>query len=86
MENLHQKICAELTDLYRRKNHDYGGSFSNMVKKFGLTAAAIHLDEKLTRFETLINADCKVSQESIRDTLIDIANYAILTVMELDRK
>lgn len=26
-----------------------------------------------------------VNDESVRDTLIDLANYAIMTVMEIDR-
>ena len=83
--NLHKQICEELTDLYRRKNHDYGDSFHLTFEKWGLPMAAIRLSDKLQRFETLIRAESQVD-ESIRDTLIDLANYAILTVMELDSK
>lgn len=82
---MHHKICEELTNLYRIKNHDYGDSFHKSYIKWGLPMAAIRLEDKLNRFETLIKADGKVKDESIRDTLIDLANYAILTVMELDR-
>lgn len=82
---MHHKICEELTNLYRKKNHDYGDSFHKSYEEFGLTMAAIRLDDKLNRFKTLIKSESKVKDESIRDTLIDLANYAIMTVMELDR-
>jgi hypothetical protein len=48
--------------------------------------AAIRLEDKLQRFEILIRAESRVKDESIRDTLIDLANYSIMTVMELDRE
>lgn len=83
--NLHEQICEELTDLYRKKNHDYGDSFHLTFEKWGLPMAAIRLGDKLSRFETLIRAESQVD-ESIRDTLIDLANYAIMTVIELDMK
>ena len=82
---MHKKVCDELTELYRRKNNDYGDSFHVTYVKWGLPMAAIRLGDKLQRFETLIRAESEVKDESIRDTLIDLANYAIMTVMELDR-
>ena len=81
----HRAVCAELNELYDRKNHDYGNSFHTTYEKWGLTMAAIRLGDKLQRFETLIKADSHVKDESIKDTLMDLANYAIMTVMELDR-
>lgn len=88
MENVlrHQQVCKELNELYERKNHDYGDSFHLTYQKWGLPMAAIRLEDKLQRFETLIRAESRVKDESVRDTLIDLANYAIMTVMELDRE
>lgn len=83
---MHHKICEELGELYRKKNHDYGDSFHKSYEEFGLTMAAIRLDDKLNRFKTLIKAESKVKDESVRDTLIDLANYSIMAAMELDRK
>lgn len=83
---MHHKICEELTELYRKKNHDYGDSFHKSYQEYGLTMAAIRLEDKLNRFKTLARSGAEVAEESLRDTLIDLANYAILTVMELDRK
>ena len=80
----HAKICKELNDLYVKKNHDYGDSCHTTFQKYGLTMSAIRLGDKFQRFESLIKQDQQVKDESIRDTLIDMANYAIMTVMELD--
>ena len=82
----HQQLCGELNELYERKNHDYGDSFHLTYQKWGLPMEAIRLEDKLQRFETLIRAESRVKDENIRDTLIDLANYAIMTVMELDRQ
>lgn len=47
--------------------------------------ARIRLGDKLARFKNISRSNAQmVSDESIRDTLIDLANYAIMTVMELD--
>ena len=81
----HYDICKELNELYARKNHDYGDSFHISYQKWGLPMAAIRLGDKYQRFETLIRKEQEVKDESIRDTLIDLANYALMTVMELDR-
>lgn len=82
----HQQVLVELNRLYARKNHDYGDSFHLTYQKWGLPMAAIRLEDKYRRFETLIRAEGRVKDESVRDTLIDLANYALMTVMELDRE
>lgn len=88
MDNVthHRMVCDELNKLYEKKNHDYGDSFHKSYEEFGLTMAAIRLADKLNRFKTLIKVESKVKDESIRDTLIDLANYSILTIMEIDRE
>lgn len=79
----HKAICEELNGLYERKNHDYGDSFSETFKEEGMAMARIRLSDKLRRFKKLTQQEQKVNDESVRDTLIDLANYAIMTVMEL---
>lgn len=83
--NRHMDICTELNNLYLKKNKDYGNSFSKTFEEFGLTMSAIRLNDKLERFKRLINNNNEVKDESIRDTLVDLANYAIMTVMEIDK-
>ena len=83
----HADICKEINALYAKKNHDYGDSFHQTFLEEGLAMARIRLGDKLSRFNTLTKSgDQQVNDESIRDTLIDLANYAIMTVMELDKQ
>ncbi len=93
----HKKICSYLNDLYERKNHDYGDSFHQTYIEEGMAMARIRLGDKFNRFKTLsrgydiqkgivkkVGEEQKVPDESLRDTLLDLANYAIMTVLELD--
>ena len=83
----HAKLCKELNDLYARKNADYGDSFGKSFEEEGLAMARIRLGDKLNRFKTLSRSvERKVLDESIRDTLIDLANYAIMTVLEMEEE
>lgn len=88
----HKTICDELNKLYERKNHDYGDSFHQTFVEEGLAMTRIRLGDKLSRFKTLSRLSCsdggqqQVTDESIRDTLMDLANYAIMTILEMDMK
>lgn len=79
----HETICKELNDLYARKNADYGDSFGKSFKEYGLAATCLRLDDKLNRLKALRTAAAQVKDESIEDTLLDLANYAIMTVIEM---
>lgn len=84
---LHESICLELNHLYEKKNIDYGDSFHDTYKEEGFAACRIRLTDKLNRFKRLTKKDSiMVNDESVRDTLVDLANYAIMTVMEIDRE
>lgn len=81
----HAEICKEINNLYERKNHDYGDSFHQTFVEEGMAMARIRLGDKFNRFKTLSRSgEQKVDDESIRDTLIDLANYAIMTVLEME--
>ena len=80
----HKTICEELTQIYRSKNKDYGDSFTKSFEKYGLTSSAIRLGDKFYRFENLINEAALVNDESIEDTLMDMANYCIMTLIEME--
>lgn len=82
----HMHICKELNRLYAKKNHDYGDSFHQSYLEEGLAMARVRLTDKLLRFKTLSRTQAKIKDESIRDTLMDLANYSIMTVMELDQE
>lgn len=83
----HRKIVMGLNELYAKKNADYGDSFHETFKEEGMAMARIRLSDKLNRFKSLTRGNSQqVNDESIRDTLLDLANYAIMTVIELDRQ
>lgn len=80
-----KNICEEMLTTFERKNHDYGDSFTQTVDKFGLIASGVRMHDKLERFVTLAQKDISMKvDESMRDTLLDLANYAIMTVMYID--
>ena len=52
-----------------------------------LIASGVRMHDKLERFINLVQKEVsKVSDESMRDTLLDLANYAIMTVMYIDNE
>ena len=84
---IHGKICQELTETYDKKNADYGNSFANSLDKHGLIAGIVRMDDKMSRLISLNSKnEQQVMGESMRDTLMDLANYAIMSVMWLDEQ
>lgn len=79
---LHEGICLELAATYKAKNSDYGDSFAKVRKEYP-EAIVIRLMDKLERLKTLLNGnEQKVNDESIEDTLKDLANYCIMECVE----
>lgn len=83
----HQQLLQQIHRMYRAKNRDYGSSFSTLYDTYGLISPIIKLEDKLSRLRNLAKSDeiC-VKDESIEDTLLDLANYAIMTVLEMRRE
>jgi hypothetical protein len=74
-----------MVDTFVRKNHDYGNSFEESLNEEGIVAARVRMGDKWNRFKSLTNGNkAKVNDESVRDTLLDLANYCIMTAMWLD--
>lgn len=81
-----EKICEEMIALQSKKNDDYGGSFSSNVAKYGLVATLIPLSNKLNRLESLVLSKSSPNMESLRDSYIDLACYAVMSIIELDNE
>lgn len=82
--DIHEDLCAELHKLYVAKNTDYGDSFAKVREEIP-NAILVRLSDKLNRLKSLMTKDDddrKVRDESIDDTLMDIANYALLELVE----
>lgn len=81
---LFQNICEKLRETYKKKNADYGDSFAKLFNKHGMKYSLIHFEEKINRIEALQSKDNEVPGETYIDSLEDLANYAILTLIELE--
>lgn len=82
-----EAVLSEMKDTYVKKNSDYGNSFDISLDKFGLIASVVRLSDKFNRIEQLIkNKEQQVKDESIRDTLMDMANYCAMTVAWMDQQ
>lgn len=81
----YNEIAQEMSRVYRAKNEDYGDAFAKSIQKHGLIAAVVRIEDKISRIKNLTkgNTDLKVKSESIEDTLLDLANYSILTMLEI---
>ena len=74
LEEIHQ----EALELFKRKNKDYGDAFAD----FGLLGILVRLNDKIKRAITITeNSISLVEDEKIKDTLIDIHNYAAMGLM-----
>ena len=79
---LHKQICGNMHNTYKAKNADYGDSFAKVREEYP-EAICIRLMDKLERLKTLYKGnEQQVKDESIDDTLLDIANYAVMELLE----
>ena len=80
---LHKDFCDTLNIIYRQKNHDYGDSFAK-VRSVVPNAIIVRLMDKLERLKTLLGKgeEAQVIDEGVDDTLMDMANYCIMELIE----
>lgn len=80
---LHKDFCDTLNIIYRQKNHDYGDSFAK-VRSVVPNSILVRLMDKLERLKTLLGKgeQAQVLDESIYDTLMGMANYCIMELIE----
>ncbi|CZR02559.1 DUF1599 domain-containing protein [Trichococcus collinsii] len=82
----HKEITEELTAIYEAKNHDYGDSFRETYRKLGIISAVTRITDKVNRLQSLSTKEQRVAEESIKDTLMDCANYCIMTIIALEEE
>lgn len=81
MENTFENIAKEMVALQKRKNHDYGNAYYENLEDEQLAAARIAIGNKWRRFKHLSAITDKGEvNESLEDTLIDMASYALMTI------
>ena len=75
------KVQKEAIELFKKKNADYGDEFDN----YGPIGVIVRMGDKISRLTSVTKSGVTmVNTESIRDTLIDLHNYAAMAVMLLD--
>ena len=79
-----KQITDAMTSLYSKKNSNYGNSFEKLYNDLGPIAGLVPLHNKLDRLTNIVKGG-KNDFESLEDTLIDLANYAIMNIIELQK-
>ena len=94
-EEFKESFKSTLDNMYKimeRKNSDYAkiSAFWNfeLVEKLWITSIEkwilVRMADKMSRISTLIDQDAKVKDESIMDTLQDLANYSVILKIYLE--
>ena len=79
----HKDLCDNLHQTYLAKNKDYGNAFSEQIQEYGQVVSLIRIEEKFKRFKQLVLTEKQeVKDEKAFDTLLDMANYCLLSAME----
>ena len=84
--SLHSRITKELNVIYVAKNSDYGDAFGETYKKLGIISAVTRITDKVNRLQSLAaksEEERMVKDESIIDTLLDLTNYSLMTLIEM---
>jgi hypothetical protein len=78
-----QDIQEKGLELFKKKNADYGDAFA----KFGVIGVLMRIEDKIQRSVSITkNGINLVSDECIKDTLIDLHNYAAMALILLEEK
>ena len=76
-----KNVQNEAIELFSRKNRDYGDAFAT----YGTVGVLVRMGDKIMRLQNITNKGITlVDDEQLRDTLIDLHNYAGMAVMLLD--
>lgn len=87
--DIYQYILNNLEETYKNKNNDYGNSVADTYEKFGDLSFLVRITDKYNRLLTLCDSnapDQKVKDEKIDDTILDLANYCLLWLVEKEYK
>jgi hypothetical protein len=86
---IYEYILNNLEETYKTKNNDYGDSVADTYDKFGSVSFLVRITDKYNRLMTLCDPNApeqKVKDEKIDDTILDLANYCLLWLVEREYK
>ncbi len=76
-------IQKEAKELFVKKNKDYGDAFAD----YGSIGVLVRIGDKIKRMQNITSKGIQmVNDEALRDTLIDLHNYAAMAIMCMDEK
>ena len=85
-ENQYRLFCSKQED-YGSGNISLGGDMSNKKdRNFAMLGLAIRMNDKMQRLLNLIKDGKEPNNESLEDTLIDIANYAVMAQTVINKE
>ncbi len=79
-------VFDEALTLLLRKHADYGPKNIAQAPGGALNGLAVRLHDKVARMAHLLSTGSTPNNESLRDTMLDIANYGLIGVLVLDKK
>lgn len=87
--DIYKYIINNLEETYKAKNNDYGNSVADTYEKFGDLSFLVRITDKYNRLMTLCNPNAPeqmIKDEKIDDTILDLANYCLLWLVEKEYK
>jgi len=80
------RIMDQAGNLLVRKHHDYGPK--NIAHSPGgpLNGLRVRMWDKIARINNLVDSNVNPSNESLRDSFLDLLNYSAIAMMVLDGK
>lgn len=83
---VYEELLELIHQTYIAKNSDYGDAFGVSLDKRGLVAALVRMEDKMSRLDSLKDKPSGLVDESLMDTALDLANYALMTAVWLKQR
>lgn len=80
-------LTARMNEVFTKKRLDYGQSTTETFRLFGPVSMLTRMHDKMGRLDRLLGANMPVNNldEKVEDTLLDLANYALITILEMSK-
>lgn len=80
-------LTSRMNDIFQAKRNDYGPSTEDTFKRYGAVSLLVRMRDKLNRLDNLLVSKLRssVNDERVEDTLLDLANYALITILEIKK-
>lgn len=85
--SIFEELTAYMRATFAEKRHDYGATTTETYEKFGPVSMLVRMHDKIGRLDNLLvnNITNRVVDEKIEDTLFDLANYALIMILEMHK-